>query len=560
MENSDNLPSIMRTNFMKIDEDNDLDVSAGLEGHDSSFLNDSDISCNLEKKNDEEEEKLKNIKLETEEEEKQDWKRIENYARNLEKKFKSESGPKLPENFQVTPLNIFRLFFSDEIFQMIVEQSNLYAEQCKVENSEHLKEHPRARLNAWVPTNTEEIERFIGLILTMGIHSNSEIKDNWSLDPLLATKYSKYMRRDRFHLLLRYLHLSDNTLVDHSRLRKVNKFCQTLIKNFSKYFTPGENIAIDEGMIPFKGRLFFKQYNPMKPVKWGIKLFLLANSPDGYVTNAIIYDGKNEEINYSASSVVLKLSEPYYHSNRHIFTDRYYTSLNLISELEKLGLYFTGTINTNRKGLPKFSNLKKNELVYYKSDSKILMNWRPRNKFVTLITNYYDIASFSKTFYHRRIKQTVVLEKPKIVFYYNKLSKSVDLNNSFCRYYRFNHKNYRWWRAIFFYFIELCVSNTYVIMTYFTQKTSLKKIRMSIAKSLLGEVEGLNDYHVVNSKSKYHLPDYIVKKTTEEDGKKKCIICREKTKYRCTKCSLIENEIISLCIPKCFQRHHLYNY
>ena len=43
--------------------------------------------------------------------------------------------------------------------------------------------------------------------------------------------------------------------------------------------------CVDEGMVKFKGRLFFKQYMPKKPVKYGIKLWMAAHSKTGYTSN-----------------------------------------------------------------------------------------------------------------------------------------------------------------------------------------------------------------------------------------------------------------------------------
>ena len=46
-------------------------------------------------------------------------------------------------------------------------------------------------------------------------------------------------------------------------------------------------------MLKFKGRLYFKQYLPMKPVKWGIKLFALCDSETGAVLKFFVYTGKS---------------------------------------------------------------------------------------------------------------------------------------------------------------------------------------------------------------------------------------------------------------------------
>ena len=49
---------------------------------------------------------------------------------------------------------------------------------------------------------------------------------------------------------------------------------------------------MDEAMIPFKGRVGFKQYMKDKPTKWGIKVFVLADAMDGYVKAFQVYTGK----------------------------------------------------------------------------------------------------------------------------------------------------------------------------------------------------------------------------------------------------------------------------
>ena len=45
-------------------------------------------------------------------------------------------------------------------------------------------------------------------------------------------------------------------------------------------------------MIPFKGRLGFKQYMEDKPTKWGVKVFTLRDATNGYVYRLQVYTGK----------------------------------------------------------------------------------------------------------------------------------------------------------------------------------------------------------------------------------------------------------------------------
>ena len=121
--------------------------------------------------------------------------------------------------------------------------------------------------------------------------------------------------------------------------------------NFRQRYVPGRCLSVDEGMIKYKGRLFFRQYMPKKPVKWGIKVWMAAEAGTGYVANYDIYLGKPSsdrgEVGL-ATRVVLDLTEPFQHCNCHIFFDNFFTSVPLIEELLRRGTYSCGTLRANR--------------------------------------------------------------------------------------------------------------------------------------------------------------------------------------------------------------------
>jgi hypothetical protein len=72
------------------------------------------------------------------------------------------------------------------------------------------------------------------------------------------------------------------------------------VKNVSGYidskckelYVPGRNVAIDESTVGFKGGIQFKCYNPKKHTKWGLRIFCLCDSENGYVFFHIPYYGK----------------------------------------------------------------------------------------------------------------------------------------------------------------------------------------------------------------------------------------------------------------------------
>ena len=59
-----------------------------------------------------------------------------------------------------------------------------------------------------------------------------------------------------------------------------------LSKKFSELYQPQCEVAIDEAMIKFQGRSCLKQCNPLKPVKHGIKVWVLADSYNGYISKS----------------------------------------------------------------------------------------------------------------------------------------------------------------------------------------------------------------------------------------------------------------------------------
>jgi len=484
-----------------------------------------------------------------------DWEIVK--SKKLKKRiFKGISGPNLPEDLKITPLSLFKLFFTDQLIDEMVNQTNMYALQCKKSKEIHLKKYPSARLNYWKDLNRDDIFVFIGLIIIMGIHKNTEYSDNWSKDPLLSTKFSKYMPRNKFQLLQRYLHLDNNDDNENlGRLKKVKNFTNYLQEKWRFYYQPNQNICIDEAMIAFKGRLLFKQYNPLKPTKWGIKVFLLSESCSGYTFNAIIYEGKQiEGENKSvAFSVVKKLVSGYENKNHHLFTDRYYTSIPIIKELEKMQISFTGTINGNRAGLPKIPKLEKNDKIYYYKDNMIYLVWNPKKKPVSLITNHQSINRHIYEYINKKTNSKLVIEKPEVVHLYNKNAKGVDLMNNYCSTYKFDHKNYRWWKSVFYFYIDVTITNCFIIMNRFT-KISLKEFRIQLSRDLLDS--GNKIPSSTKSKNNKHLPDYI-RRPNASDPRLKCIICKKKTKFLCTKCTYDNAEFFALCNPGCFIEHHL---
>lgn len=125
-----------------------------------------------------------------------------------------------------------------------------------------------------------------------------------------------------------------------------------LVFNFQKCYILEENVCIDESMVPFFGRLSFRQYLKNKTHKYGIKIFKLC-AKDYYILQYNIYAGKNEVRKTNVSyKIVLKLMEPYINFGRCLYIDNWYSSVELAEKLIEENTHMVGTLRVNKRANP----------------------------------------------------------------------------------------------------------------------------------------------------------------------------------------------------------------
>ena len=88
----------------------------------------------------------------------------------------------------------------------------------------------------------------------------------------------------------------------------------------------------------------------------GLKLWVLADSENGYTVDFNVYIGKDAAKDTSEHGlgydVVMKLMEPYLDQGYHLYLDNFYTSSQLVTDLFLHGTPSAGTVKLNRKGFP----------------------------------------------------------------------------------------------------------------------------------------------------------------------------------------------------------------
>jgi hypothetical protein len=139
----------------------------------------------------------------------------------------------------------------------------------------------------------------------------------------------------RYEKLSEYLHVNGTVnpargQQGHDPIHKIRPVFEMALRNFQGHYDPHRDLSVDEAMVSFKGRLAFKQYMPAKPTKWGIKVWELADSHNGFVLNMQVYTGKagvqgpglqdagREDVGLG-HRVVEYLTRPYHRLNHHIY-------------------------------------------------------------------------------------------------------------------------------------------------------------------------------------------------------------------------------------------------
>ena len=257
-------------------------------------------------------------------------------------------------NIAVTgdPTADFLALFTPQLLQHIVNETNRFAALCL--SSTHAGSPPIWR------TTEDEMKAFIGFAIHMGVQKLPDLYDYWSCSELLHSfPIASRIPRKRFLELRRYLHFVDNSSLagrgeeGYDRLGKVRPIIDALRQSFLTSYSPHRECSIDEAMVKFKGRSSLKQYLPKKPVKRGFKVWMRADSTNGFVSDLEVYTGKSDTTTQGlGAKVVTKLSSALQGGFYHLYFDNFFSSLSLFDSLLDSGLYACGTFRRDRRGVP----------------------------------------------------------------------------------------------------------------------------------------------------------------------------------------------------------------
>ncbi|CAK81814.1 unnamed protein product (macronuclear) [Paramecium tetraurelia] len=536
---------------------------------------------------------------------------------------KSASGPRSIDKSKIkSEYDAFRLFFDNDIYNTIIKHTRERYQQ-KVEEQIYSYIHGMVHMGirAKKPTLMQwefteyELEAYFAVQIFFGIVRLSNQRDYWKssarqkpikkaetgrrkLRELAQEKMDRYahwvtqrmssiVSYEKFKTIRNCLNISGAEalkLKGRDPIWKIRDFLNQMNMRFAKYYYPGEFITIDEGMIPFAGKVQFKVYNPDKPTKWGIKEYLLCDASNTYTFQLRLYHGQTmwnndfkqtmfvneEDTQHRTMELVLQMCKDYEHKAHKVVMDNYYSSWMLFRELRNRGIGAVGTIRHNRTGLTKKDLTSKHfqqiynqyHYAYYlnQSNELMLMYFQGTSeKEIALISNFLDNSLNEQHMWDISKQHYYVphLKAPYMMYVYNKYKGGVDRRNSYVVKYRSRFPAKKWWQSVFERLFETAILNAYLIFRSYNPESSyrnkgqMRDFRINLMYQFAERYKSYEHQQEENGKNRFSYFAKIQPHTfIEGEEIVKCSECGNETKVFCQECTILKAEVVGLCHEK----------
>jgi hypothetical protein len=146
----------------------------------------------------------------------------------------------------------------------------------------------------------------------------------------------------------------DDERYPQDKLRKIRDVDTEVQENCRKAWYRGRYISIDESMIRCLSQFCsFLQFLPRKPIKWGIKAFLIVDAAADYALKWSIYTGKAEASGAEAGMIdqlvcETLLDKSYDWNGAIVFMDSFFCTISIFKKLALRGIYAVGPCKHRR--------------------------------------------------------------------------------------------------------------------------------------------------------------------------------------------------------------------
>ncbi|XP_051851594.1 piggyBac transposable element-derived protein 2 [Antechinus flavipes] len=454
---------------------------------------------------------------------------------------------------ELSPVGLFELFFDEGTINFIVSETNRYAWQKNVN----------------LDLTAQELKCVLGILILSGYISYPRRRMFWETSPdshhhLVADA----IRRDRFELIFSYLHFADNSELDESdRFAKVRPLIILMNQNFQKHAPLEEYYSFGESMCEYFGHRGSKHLHKGKPIRFGYKIWCGTTSR-GYLvwfepSQGTLFTKPEKDIDLGGSMVIKFVDAlqargclPY-----HIYFDKIFTSVKLMSILREKGVKATGTVHeymTEKcpfKDPKDFKKITKGSFDYKVEESEKIIVCRWHDSSITdVCSNAVGIESVKLTNCNSSASKTSTrVHQPSLVRLYNEKIGGVAKMDQNISKYKVKIRGMKWYSTFISYIIDVALNNAWQLHRICNEETQvdLLAFRRYIACVYLESNADMSSQgrrsRRLETESRFDMIGHWI---VHQDKRTRCALCHSQTNTRCEKCQKGVH-------AKCFREYHI---
>lgn len=430
-------------------------------------------------------------------------------SRDVSKEIKKIKKRKaIAEKHCPRPKNAWQLLFTDDLLELIVASTN-----------ENIVKHTKIYSTT---TTATEIRSLIGILYLHGIMrpTYQEYSDLW--DSYCAVSCIKRaMSLERFRFLIQNLNFdvqNDDVLMQLDIMKRMRKAFEIFAMNCRTAFEMESVAVVDEIVVPVYGPCPFRYDIDKKALKRGIKMVLLIDPSNFYVSNLDVITDPY----FGADEIVKKITQHLYESGRTIVMDSWYFSKPLMNELKDYNLYTVAALNPRNETIPPL----------------FLSQYRKTRTFMSGFLD--DVISLTSYINSQSKSVNIITNEPKFykkgpnimhvtaVSVYKKNQSAVEVLDVLMHYYTTMQHTNDWTLSLFFTLLNIASVNAQVIWS--SGNASVSKRRTFIRDLALDLMQN-DDFSLITlpeEQLKHPLPSLLNKPSYK--NRKRCRICVKTTK------------------------------
>nr|XP_036864703.1 piggyBac transposable element-derived protein 2 isoform X2 [Manis javanica] len=453
---------------------------------------------------------------------------------------------------ELSPVGLFELFFDEGTINFIVNETNRYAWQKNVN----------------LGLTAQELKCVLGILILSGYISYPRRRMFWETSPdshhhLVADA----IRRDRFELIFSYLHFADNSELDESdRFAKVRPLIVQMNHSFQKHAPLEEFYSFGASTCEYFGHRGSKRRAAGKAVRLGYEVWCGTTS-QGYLVwfepaQGTRFTRPDRGLDLAGSMVVrfVDALQERGHLPYHIFFDKVFTSVKLMSILKKKGVKATGTVREYRtercplKDPKELKKMKRGSFDYRVDESEeiIVCRWHD-SSVVDICSNAVGIEPLvpgSRQAGTAKMRSWV--QRPSLVRLFQEKAGGVSRMDQNIAKYKVKIRGMKWYSSFIGYVIDAALSNAWQLhgICCADARVDLLAFRRYVACVYLesnADTSSLGRHgRRLETESRFDMIGHWI---VHQDKRTRCALCHSQTNTRCEKCQKGVH-------AKCFREYH----